>query len=89
MPGTLGFAIAAVLLAANQQPSAADAPPAPAPNSAIVGGHHIQPRLSASNGSPADVSPDDADEVERLYRQLMQETAPDAGRGSKPPLPPR
>ena len=89
MPGALGFAVAAVLLAANQQPPAADAPPAPAPNSAIVGGHHIQPRPSASNGSPADVSPDDADEVERLYRQLMQETAPDAGRGSTPPLPPR
>ena len=89
MPGALGFAVAAVLLAANQQPPAADAPPAPAPNSAIVGGHHIQPRPSASNGSPTDVPPGDADEVERLYRQLMQETAPDVGRSSKPPVPSR
>jgi len=89
MPGALGFAVAAVLLAANSRSPAADAPPAPAPNSAIVGGHHIQPRPSASNGSPADVPPGDADEVERLYRKLMQEPAPDVDRGSKPPVPSR
>ena len=88
MPGAVGFAVVAVLLAANQPPPAADAPP-PAPNSAIVGGYHIQPRPSASNGIPADVPPGNADEVERLYRQLMQETAPDVGRGSKPPVPSR
>ena len=89
MPGALGFAVAAVLLGANQQPPAADAPPAPALNSAIVGGHHIQPRPSTSNGRPADVPPGDADEVERLYRQLMQETGPEAGGGAKPPVPSR
>jgi hypothetical protein len=88
MLGALGFAVAAVLLAANQPP-AADAPSAPAPNSAIIGGHHIQPRPSASSGSPADAPLGGADEVEQLYRELMQETAPDVGRGSKPPVPSR
>jgi hypothetical protein len=80
-------ALASVLLAANPQPSAGDASPSPTPSTAIVGGHHIQPRASAP-GVSGEVPPGDADEVERLYLELMRETAPD-GSGTKAPVPSR
>jgi hypothetical protein len=88
----LAAAVALVLLAANQPPPS-DAPPAdtptgPAPNSAIVGGHRIQPRASASQTAPdAGISKRDADDVDRLYQELMRQTAPGAtgARGATPP----
>ena len=42
---------------------------------AIINGHPVQPR--ASDLRTPDVSTRDAEEVERLYRELMQLTAPD------------
>ena len=91
MPRALTFALmAAALIAASPPPPPADAPqaPAPAPNSAIVGGHHIQPRASPSKAAPdAGISKRDADDVDRLYQELMRQTAPDATlvNGSAPP----
>jgi hypothetical protein len=87
MPHALVSALASVLLAANPQPSAGDASPSPTPSTAIVGGHHIHPRASAP-GVSGEVPPGDADEVERLYLELMRETAPD-GSGTKAPVPSR
>jgi hypothetical protein len=74
-------ALSLVLLAANPPPPPADAPssdsaPATAPNAAVVGGHHLQPRP----GEGSDVSKRDADDVDRLYQELMRQTAPDAAR---------
>ena len=75
--------LAAILLAANPQPPTGDAPEAPT-SSAIVGGHHIQPRGGASDG---DIPRNDADDVDRLYQELMRETAPDAGSPAAPKPP--
>ncbi len=80
-----GSVLAAALLAANPPPPPADAPPAdaaPAPNSAIVGGHRIQPRANSPQGAPdsTGISKRDADDVDRLYQELMRQTAPDASR---------
>ncbi len=90
MNGTASVALAAVLLAANPPAPTGDTPPVPRTPTAIVGGKHIQPRATTPDGAPggADVSPADADEVERLYQQLMRETAPEGGAG-KPPTPSR
>ncbi|HLJ21395.1 MAG TPA: hypothetical protein VKU84_14410 [Stellaceae bacterium] len=83
MVPALTAALALVLLAANQPPPPADASPsdgtasAPAPNSAVVGGHHIQPRAAQGN---AGFSKQDNDDVDRLYQELMRLTAPDAAR---------
>jgi hypothetical protein len=72
-------AFAALALAANTP--VPDMPQSPPPSPAIVGGHHIQPRASTSNRGTADVPPAEADEVERLYQQLMRQTAPDSSPG--------
>ena len=87
-----GSMLAAALLAANPPPPPADAPPAeaaPAPNSAVVGGHHIQPRANAPAGAPdgAAINKRDAEDVDRLFQELMRQTAPDATRtnGSSAP----
>ncbi len=82
MVHALAAALALVLLAANPPSPPADAPPsdaAPAPNSPIVGGHHIQPRANPGQEG-AGFSKRDADDVERLYQELMRQTAPDATR---------
>jgi hypothetical protein len=91
----LAAAVAIVLLAANQALPPADAPsgdlpPGPAPNTAIVGGHHIQPRANASEGAPDanGISKRDADDVDRLYQELMRQTAPDTGKGRSSTTPP-
>lgn len=82
-----------LLMAANQPPPVADAPSAdtpaaPAPRSAIVGGHRLQPRANASQAAPnADVSKRDADDVDRLYQELMRQTAPDAAKGPSASVP--
>ena len=86
MPHALAPALAVILLAANSPPPPVDAPEVAQPSPAIVGGHHIQPR---SSGSGSDVPKSDAEEVDRLYQELMQETAPDAGGNPKPPVPSR
>jgi len=86
MPHALAPALAVILLAANSPPPPVDAPDAAPPSPAIVGGHHIQPH-GGSSGS--DVPKSDAEEVDRLYQELMQETAPDAGASPKPPVPSR
>lgn len=81
MLSPLATLLAATLVAANPPPPDPDvSPDAPAPpNSAIVGGRHIQPR-----GDPdaKGISKRDADDVDRLYQELMQQSAPDA-RGTK------
>jgi hypothetical protein len=82
MMHVLAPTLAVIVLAANPQPPDGDVPT----SSAIVGGHHIQPR---GGGSSADVPKGDAAEVERLYQELMRETAPDAGDPTtKPPRKP-
>jgi hypothetical protein len=90
MPHALASALAVVIVAANAPAPAVDTSQTPPPSSAIVGGHHIQPRTGAPNGTSAgpDLPPADSDEVERLYQQLMRETAPDAV-GTKAPVPSR
>ncbi|HKF74102.1 MAG TPA: hypothetical protein VKB68_20295 [Stellaceae bacterium] len=89
MPRALAFALmAAALIAANPPPADAPLTPAAAPNSAIVGGHHIQPRASVGKAAPdAGISKRDADDVDRLYQELIRQTAPDATpvNGSAPP----
>ena len=85
MPHALALSLAVILVAASPLPPVGGAPEAAPPSSAIVGGHHIQPRAS---GSGPDVPPGDADQVDRLYQQLMRETAPDAG-SPEPPAPSR
>ena len=70
--------LAVALLAASPSPPADDPLEAVPPLPAIVGGHHIQPRES---GSGSDVSPGDATDVDRLYQQLMRQTAPDTRGG--------
>src|SRR5260370_5666439 len=70
--------LAAALPAASPSPPADDPLEAVPPLPAIVGGHHIQPRES---GSGSDVSPGDATDVDRLYQQLMRQTAPDTRGG--------
>ena len=76
----LAAAVTVVLLAANPPPPPVDEPPAdastaPAPRGPIVGGHRIQPRASTSQTGPnASATSRDADEVERLYQELMHET---------------
>src|SRR5215813_10922 len=79
----LASAFAAALLAANPPPPLADDPSATPPrgNSAIVGGRHVQPRANSPSGAPdSDASSKrDAEDVDRLYRELMQ-TAPDPTR---------
>lgn len=82
----LAPALAVILLAANSPPPTVDAPGAAPPSPAIISGHHIQPR---GGGSGSDVPKSDAEEVDRLYQELMQETAPDAGGSPKQPIPPR
>src|SRR5690242_15403991 len=88
----LAAAAALVLLAANQPAPPADTPSAdtltgPATRTAIVGGKHIQPRANASRGTldSASSSKRDADDVERLYEELMRQTAPDAGKAQGAP----
>ncbi len=80
MVHALAAALALVLLAANPPPPPADAAPAdapstPTPNSAIVGGHHIQPKANQAQEGPG-LSKRDADDVDRLYQELMRQTAP-------------
>lgn len=81
MVHALAAALAVVLLAANPPPPptddtpAADAPSTPAPNSAIVGGHRIQPKANQGHEGPG-FSKRDADDVDRLYQELMRQTAP-------------
>ena len=85
MPHTLVPALAVILLAAN--PQASPGPPEGPPTTpAIVSGHHIQPR---GGGSLSDVPKSDAEEVDRLYQELMRQTAPDAGSNPQPPAPSR
>jgi hypothetical protein len=87
MPRAIAFALTATLLAATPPPPD-DTSPAPAPNSAVVGGHRIQPRASSGQTAPdAGISKRDADDVDRLYQELMRQTAPDATKikGSSPP----
>ncbi len=92
MVHALVAALALVLVAANPAPPPADAPPgsestpAPAPNSAIVGGHRIQPRASEGQQG-AGFSKRDADDVDRLYQELMRQTAPDAARAKASTVP--
>jgi hypothetical protein len=86
MPHALVPTLAVILLAANPQPPGSGAPEAAAPSPAVVGGHHIQPR---GGGSASDVPKNDAADVDRLYRELMQETAPDAASSPKSPAPSR
>ena len=82
MPHALAPTLAMILLAANPQ-APSDGPPEGMPNSsAIVGGHRIQPR---GGGSASDVPNNDAADVDRLYQELMRQTAPDAGSNPKPP----
>jgi len=76
MVPALAPALAVIVMVANPQPPASDAPQGASTSPAIVGGHHIQPR---GGGSSSDVPKGDADEVDRLYQELMRETAPDAG----------
>ena len=85
MPHALAPALTVILLAANSPPPV-DAPEGAPSSSAIVGGHHIQPR---GGGSGSDVPKSDAEDVDRLYQELMQETAPDAGVNPKPSAPSR
>ena len=79
MVHALVAALSLVLLAANPPPPPADAPAsdAPPPKTAVVGGHHIQPRANPGQAS-AGLSKRDADDVDRLYQELMRQTAPDA-----------
>jgi hypothetical protein len=78
MPHALALSLAVTLLAASPS-AAADDPIEAVPSlPPIVGGHHIQPRES---GSGSDVSPGDATDVDRLYQQLMRQTAPDTQGG--------
>lgn len=84
-------ALATMLLAANASPPPADSPlsdptPGTAPSTAIVGGHHIQPKANAGQNG-GDISKRDAEDVDRLYQELMRETAPDAARGKALPSP--
>ncbi len=46
--------------------------------SAIVGGHHIQPRAEEFNADHVtpDVSPAQAKELDLLYQQIMRDSAP-------------
>jgi hypothetical protein len=81
MVHALAAALALVVLAANSPPPSADAAPAdtpstPAPNSAIVRGHHIQPKANQGQEGPG-FSKRDADDVDRLYQELMRQTVPD------------
>ena len=74
MPHALaGSVLAVVLLAANPPPPPADVPPAegaPAPNSAIVGGHRVQPRANTLGGAPdaSAINKRNAEDVDRLIR---------------------
>jgi hypothetical protein len=80
--------MAAALIAANSPPPPTDYAPAPLPNSAIVGGHRIQPRANSGQAAPdAGISKRDADDVDRLFQELMRQAAPDATpvKGSSPP----
>jgi hypothetical protein len=83
MPHALAPTLAMVLLAANPQPTGS-APEGLPTSSAVVGGHHIQPR---GGGSASDVPNNDAAEVDRLYQELTG-MPPDAGRTPKPPAAP-
>jgi len=85
MSHALVSTLAVILLAANSQPRGGDVPGAPS-SSAIVGGHRIQPR---GGSSASDVPNKDAEDVDRLYQELMRQTAPDAGSNAKPPVPSR
>ena len=76
MPHALALGLAVTLLAASPSPPADDPLEAVPPLPPIVGGHHIQPRESGS-----DVTPGDATDVDRLYQQLMRQTAPDTQGG--------
>ena len=78
--------LAVLLLAANTPTPTTDTPPPPAAgrSTAVVGGHHIQPRASTSDGAPARSR--EMDEVDKLYQQLMRETAP-GGSGAEGPPP--
>jgi hypothetical protein len=85
MSGALAVTLAATLLAANPAPPPDDAPPAPSPKAAIVGGHRLQPRATSGQTAPDDgISKRDAEDVDRLYQEL---TAPDAtkAKGSTAP----
>ena len=86
MPHALAPTLAMILLAANAQPPGGDLPEGAPSSSAIVGGRHIQPR---GGGSASDVPNNDAADLDRLYQELMRETAPDAGSAPKPPAPAR
>jgi len=77
MPHALALGLAVTLLAQSPLP-AGDPIEAVPPLPAIVGGHHIQPRES---GSGSDVPPGDAADVDRLYQQLLRQTAPDTRGG--------
>jgi hypothetical protein len=77
-------------LAANTtQPQPADAPEGARPSTAIVGGHRIQPRANSPDGAPdaTGISKNDAEEVDRLYQELMRQAAPgtDPSKGSPAP----
>jgi hypothetical protein len=83
-----------VLLAANQAAPPADAfspdaPPAATPRMAIVGGKRVQPRVNTGQAAPdaAGINKRDADDVDRLYQELMRQTAPGAGQGSGSTMP--
>ena len=78
MPPALALSLAVTLLAASPLPPADDPLESVPPLPPIVDGHQIQPRES---GSGSDVSPGDATDVDRLYQQLMRQTAPDTQGG--------
>ncbi len=92
MVHSLAAAAIIVLVAVNQAPPPADTPPsadtptAPTPNMAIVGGHRVQPRANAGASAPdaAAINKRDADDVDRLYQELMRQTAPDAAKATAP-----
>ena len=81
--------VATMTLAANTTQPLADAPEGAHPSTAIVGGHRIQPRANSPDGAPdaAGISKNDAEEVDRLYQELMRQTAPGAGPSKGSPGP--
>lgn len=95
MLNALAAAVVTLLVAANQAPPPGDAPPSAdipptaAPNMAIVGGHRVQPRASAGQSAPgaSAINKRDADDVDRLYEELMRQTAPDAAKGGGSTIP--
>ncbi len=94
MLNPLASAVVMVLLAANQAPPPSDVPPSadtpstPTPNMAIVGGHRVQPRAAAGQTAPdAAINKRDADDVDRLYQELMRQTAPDAAKARGSTIP--